>query len=68
MDSAYYVTLHDDLSKIFAQEWNALVSADNPFWEYEFLRNLELSGSLGKESGWKLITSPLAKPASLLPP
>ncbi len=53
MDSAYYVTLHDDLSKIFAQEWNALVSADNPFWEYEFLRNLELSGSLGKESGWE---------------
>lgn len=53
MHSEYSVTLHEDLSKIAAQEWNALVSAGNPFLEYEFLRNLELSGSLGKETGWE---------------
>lgn len=53
MTSAYDIAFHEDLSTIAAQEWNALVSAGNPFLEYDFLRNLEKSGSVGKGAGWE---------------
>jgi len=46
------IRIHEDLSDIEAAEWNAMVSAGNPFLEYEFLRNLEVSGSLGPRTGW----------------
>ncbi|WP_372366595.1 GNAT family N-acetyltransferase [Candidatus Uabimicrobium sp. HlEnr_7] len=34
------------------QQWNNLVEKDNPFTRYEFLKALEVSGSVGEKSGW----------------
>ncbi len=47
-----FIRVHSDLSKISASAWNALIAESNPFGEYDFLRNLELSGSVGKNTGW----------------
>ncbi len=41
-----------DLGEIGAEAWNALAGAANPFLRHEFLRTLELSGSVGGETGW----------------
>jgi predicted N-acyltransferase len=35
------------------EAWNALVPTDNPFLRHEFLNALELSGSVGGDSGWQ---------------
>ena len=32
--------------------WRALLPQDFPFFDFEFLRALERSGSIGPESGW----------------
>lgn len=40
------------LAKVSKESWNALVGSDNPFVEYEFLRLLEDSGSVGIQTGW----------------
>ncbi|MFW5837158.1 MAG: GNAT family N-acetyltransferase [Desulfovibrionaceae bacterium] len=43
----------DDLSRVDAAEWNALVrSDDSPFLEWEWLELLERSGSVGGDTGW----------------
>ena len=41
-----------DLGEIGAAAWNALAGDANPFLRHEFLRALELSGSVGGETGW----------------
>jgi len=43
----------DDLGSVNAASWNALDHGPSPFTEYGFLRALELSGSVGPESGWQ---------------
>lgn len=40
------------LNEIDKYSWNTLISHNNPFIEYDFLNNLELSKSLGNRSGW----------------
>jgi hypothetical protein len=35
-----------------AAEWNALVGADSPFLEWEWLASLEEAGCVGHETGW----------------
>jgi predicted N-acyltransferase len=44
--------LIDDLGEIAAEAWNALAGDENPFLRHEFLRALELSGSVGGDTGW----------------
>ena len=41
-----------NLSDLRKEDWNALVPADNPFFEYEFLQTLEDSGCVGSETSW----------------
>jgi hypothetical protein len=40
------------LEDVQPDEWNLLAGSDNPFVEYEFLRALETSESVGQASGW----------------
>lgn len=40
------------LAEVAEAEWDALVSPDDPFTHYRFLRLLEESGSVGGRSGW----------------
>jgi len=47
------VDIHPTLETIDAGAWNALVSRDDPFMEYEFLAALERSGSVGAETSWQ---------------
>jgi len=42
-----------DLSEVSDQEWDGLVSPDDPFTEHAFLRTLETSGSVGQGTGWQ---------------
>jgi predicted N-acyltransferase len=46
------VTVRDSLEGLSADQWNTCVQADEPFQEFEFLRALELSGSVGQGTGW----------------
>lgn len=41
-----------DLSGVDPADWNALAHGFSPFLEHGFLRSLELSGSIGSDSGW----------------
>jgi len=43
--------LHD-LNSVDAEDWNRLVSPNDPFTEHAFLASLENSGSVGRETGW----------------
>lgn len=40
------------LSEVDKVSWNNIIGDDNPFIEYDFLNNLELSNSIGERSGW----------------
>jgi len=42
-----------DLGSVVAEEWNGLDHGASPFLEHGFLRALELSGSVGGDSGWE---------------
>lgn len=46
------VELHPGLEGIDAAAWNAIAGDDDPFAEYEFLRALETSESVGRGTGW----------------
>lgn len=46
------INIVDDLATVDQAAWDALDHGPSPFLEYGFLRALELSGSLGKDSGW----------------
>lgn len=42
----------DSLGAVPAEDWDALVSPDDPFTRHAFLHWLEASGSVGAEAGW----------------
>lgn len=46
------VSVVDRISRVSAEEWDALVGEDNPFIEHAFLRVLEETGSATADSGW----------------
>ena len=46
------ITFISHIAQINAVQWNALCSDDYPFMRYEFLHALEVSGSVGKGTGW----------------
>ena len=46
------VTIHDSMSDIPRDEWNALVGRDYPFLRHEFLRLAEETGCVSPEFGW----------------
>ncbi len=41
-----------EIESIPADEWDALVSPNDPFTRHGFLQALEKSGSVGREAGW----------------
>lgn len=41
------------LADVSAADWNALVSPDFPFTDYEFLRALEEAGCVGENTAWR---------------
>jgi predicted N-acyltransferase len=48
----FVVRVRESLEDVSADQWNTCVQADEPFQEFEFLRALELSGSVGEGTGW----------------
>ena len=54
----YRTQVLDDLSRVAADDWNALAAGGagrasaQPFLRHEFLRALELAGCVGEETGW----------------
>jgi predicted N-acyltransferase len=46
------LTIIGSLSEVGAEEWNALVHADNPFVRHEFLIAMERHDAVGKTFGW----------------
>ncbi len=51
--SSYSIVWLENLSKVDQADWDALaVPLKTPFFEWEWLRQLEISGSLKAESGW----------------
>lgn len=43
------------IADISGAEWNALCGTDYPFLRHEFLLNLETSGCVGGDSGWRCL-------------
>ncbi len=48
-----HIVVHDTLSGVNPDQWNALVTANNPFMRYEFLHGLEASGCTTIDNGWE---------------
>lgn len=46
------IRIIESISKINKNDWNLLIGNNNPFLEYEFIKALEVSKSVGKSSGW----------------
>jgi predicted N-acyltransferase len=46
------LSLHEKISQIGQQAWDACAGGENPFVSYAFLSALEDSGSVGGRSGW----------------
>ncbi len=46
------IELLPSLAKIEPESWDRLCGEDDPFCEYAFLRALEVSGSVGANTGW----------------
>ncbi len=46
------VNILESIDAIAQSEWDACAGTDNPFISHTFLRALEESGSVGKQSGW----------------
>src|SRR5690349_16419179 len=46
------IKLFHSICEIDKDSWNELIGNNNPFIEYEFLKALEVSKSIGKKSGW----------------
>ena len=46
------VKVLENIDAIAPSEWDACAGTDNPFVRHAFLRALEDSGSVGKQSGW----------------
>jgi len=52
MTEKLQIEIRDSLAEVPAEEWNALDPDDNPFLRHEFLHGLEVSGCLGRSTGW----------------
>ncbi len=52
MTVAIDARIENGLAAVRAEEWDALVDANDPFLEWSFLRTLEISGAVGGASGW----------------
>jgi len=50
--SKFTLSLHEKISQIGPQAWDACAGDENPFVSYGFLSALEDSGSVGGRSGW----------------
>lgn len=46
------IKLFHSISEIDKDNWNDLIGDNNPLIEYEFLKAMEVSKSIGKKSGW----------------
>jgi len=46
------LSIHTSLEAIPAEQWNALIDADNPFARHEFLVALERHQAVGEKFGW----------------
>ncbi len=46
------ITIHNNISDISANSWNALVTDNNPFLRHEFLQALEQHNCVGADFGW----------------
>jgi predicted N-acyltransferase len=46
------VRVRDSLEGVSLDQWNICLRAGEPFQEFEFLRALEVSGSVGEGTGW----------------
>jgi len=60
----------ESLTGVDPAAWNALVGADDPFLEYEFLASLEASRVIGRDTPWEMRFVALldgAKPIAALP-
>jgi predicted N-acyltransferase len=53
MGEKYKLTIHQSITELSPEEWNALVTPDTvPFLEWEWLSALEESGSISPNTGW----------------
>ena len=46
------VTVHDSISSIASEDWDALAGADFPFLSHAFLELAEQTGSVSPDAGW----------------
>lgn len=52
MNKGFAISVYDSISGIDKEQYNAIVDAQNPFLEYEFLEALEKSGCVGPGTAW----------------
>ncbi len=52
MSSNHTIRVHNSMTEIDGDRWNALASTDNPFVSHDFLTILEQSQCVGGRSGW----------------
>lgn len=52
MDKDIQIKVHNSISGIDKEQYNAIVDSQNPFLEYEFLEALEKSGCVGPKTTW----------------
>jgi len=48
-----HIVVRHSLSEIDAQQWNALLTCNNPFMRHEFLYGLEMCDCVSQEHGWQ---------------
>ncbi|MFN8578089.1 MAG: GNAT family N-acetyltransferase [Candidatus Sericytochromatia bacterium] len=52
LDNEKNIKLIESIKQVKKEDWNELIGRDNPFLEYEFFKALEVSKSIGENSGW----------------
>ncbi len=52
MKKGFQLRVHNSISGIDKEQYNAIVDPQNPFLEYEFLEALEKSGCVGERTTW----------------
>jgi predicted N-acyltransferase len=48
-----HVTIHQSISEIPEARWDALLPGRNPFLTHRFLNAMEVSGCVGRDTGWQ---------------
>ncbi|MBX2849312.1 MAG: GNAT family N-acetyltransferase [Acidiferrobacterales bacterium] len=48
-----HIVIHTQINQINADQWNRMLSDNNPFMRYEYLLGLELSGCVNAACGWQ---------------